>query len=289
MKRIITLDVGGTAIKYGILNEKLEFELLDSQLSHGDIIMEQIDELIDMLIKKYPDVKSAAICTTGPVDITKNVVVQSNKPFKNYVNNSFNQFGKKHNLKIYLYNDSKAATLAEIYIGKQTGNFVLLTIGTGIGGGFVYNGKLLLGKRYTSGEFGFMRIGGNDLADHYLSFTKINTILKQKFGFSSKNHEMFSKNYKENKQFKRFFDSYLKKLAQYFYNICVALDLDSLIIGGGFVYISQEAKNTLSRIFYKLLAKTPFQIELKYSQFGNDAGVLGIGAYVFKSEAKLKK
>jgi glucokinase len=71
---------------------------------------------------------------------------------------------KKFSVPVYVANDARCATLGEYTFGtgKQTKDFVLLTLGTGIGGGIVARGELLLGNRWGAGEVGHHQIRPTD-------------------------------------------------------------------------------------------------------------------------------
>lgn len=71
---------------------------------------------------------------------------------------------KRFSLPVYVGNDARCATLGEYTFGtgKKTKNFVLLTLGTGIGGGIVADGDLILGNRWGAGEIGHHQIRPTD-------------------------------------------------------------------------------------------------------------------------------
>ncbi len=71
---------------------------------------------------------------------------------------------KRFSLPVYVANDARCATLGEYTfgIGKKTKDFVLLTLGTGIGGGIVADGDLMLGNRWGAGEIGHHQIRPTD-------------------------------------------------------------------------------------------------------------------------------
>lgn len=154
MKKALAFDIGGTKIYYTVVNE------------HGEIVGEikknatpkTIDEIVAILkngISEYPDVDAIAIATAGTVNNQNTGVNGStgNLP-EGYYKIDFQSLSDK---KVYLENDANAAAWAEYIIGSSKGceNSVMLTLGTGVGGGIILNGKLYKGKSGGAGEMHF--------------------------------------------------------------------------------------------------------------------------------------
>lgn len=154
-KKALALDIGGTKIYSAIIDE------------NGDIIsniekystpkdFEQIKKLFTKIIKKYEnEVDVIAFSTCGAVNNENTGIIGSTGNIaSDYPNIKFNKLSNKP---VYVENDANCAAWAEYKIGASKGlnNSVMLTLGTGVGGGIIVNGKLLKGKSGAAGEMHF--------------------------------------------------------------------------------------------------------------------------------------
>ena len=155
MSKALAFDIGGTKIYSAIINNE------------GDIISEVdkfatpktlngIKEVLSNQIKRYEkDVDIIAIATAGAVNNENNSVIGSTG---NLVEGYYTiDFQSLSNKRVFLENDANAAAWAEYRIGvtKGTNVSVMLTLGTGVGGGIIINNKLLKGKSGAAGEMHF--------------------------------------------------------------------------------------------------------------------------------------
>ena len=156
---ILGIDIGGTSIKGGLVNEKgvlsNTFSLpIDKALNQD----EQINKLIEKIKETYNDEEYSGIGLgiPGSIDSKRGLVSYSNnlkwenleivKIFKN-------KFPKKE---IAINNDANVAALGELKFGvaKNEKNIVLITLGTGVGSGIIIDGKIYEGEDGRGAEFG---------------------------------------------------------------------------------------------------------------------------------------
>ncbi len=155
MKKALAFDIGGTKIYSAIVDEsgKLigEIEKFSTPKSISDI-----ETLLKTQISKYENsVDVIAIATAGAVNNDNTAVIGSTGNLvEGYSSLDFQSLSVK---KVYLENDANAAAWAEYKIGasKGTSVSVMLTLGTGVGGGIIINDKLLKGKSGAAGEMHF--------------------------------------------------------------------------------------------------------------------------------------
>lgn len=160
MKKILAIDVGGTKLIYSIINEKGDF-LSEVERTSTPKNIQELENTFKTIIKKYEkDVDYIAFATAGAVNIT-NTKVDSSTPNMPKGYNSLD-FSKLSIKPVYVENDANAAAWAEYKIGAAIGedNNITITLGTGVGGGFIVNGRLLRGKSGRGGEVGSMKING---------------------------------------------------------------------------------------------------------------------------------
>lgn len=155
MKKALTIDVGGTKVYNTIVNEHGEI-LSEIEKHHTPKTFEEIELLFKEIIKKYEDeVDIVAFSTCGAVNNTNDAILGSTGNIaKGYPNMDFKSLSKK---KVFVENDANCAAWAEHVIGASKGcaYSVMLTLGTGVGGGIILDNKLYKGKSGAAGEVHF--------------------------------------------------------------------------------------------------------------------------------------
>lgn len=155
MKKALTIDVGGTKVYNTIVNEHGEI-LSEIEKNHTPKTFEEIELLFKEIIKKYEDeVDIVAFSTCGAVNNTNDAILGSTGNIaKGYPNMDFKSLSKK---KVFVENDANCAAWAEHVIGASKGcaYSVMLTLGTGVGGGIILDNKLYKGKSGAAGEVHF--------------------------------------------------------------------------------------------------------------------------------------
>ena len=155
MKKALAIDIGGTKIFNTIIDESGKI-LTEVEKSSTPRTAEEIQDTLKNIIKKYEkEVDIIAIATAGDVNLSNNAVIGStgNLP-KGYSEIDFSKLSSK---RVFLENDANAAAWAEYKLGasKNTTVSILLTLGTGVGGGIIINDKLLKGRDGSAGEVHF--------------------------------------------------------------------------------------------------------------------------------------
>ncbi len=155
MKKALTIDVGGTKVYNTIVNEHGEI-LSEIEKHHTPKTFEEIESLFKEIIKKYEDeVDIVAFSTCGAVNNTNDAILGSTGNIaKGYPSMDFKSLSKK---KVFVENDANCAAWAEHVIGASKGcaYSVMLTLGTGVGGGIILDNKLYKGKSGAAGEVHF--------------------------------------------------------------------------------------------------------------------------------------
>jgi glucokinase len=165
MKKIIGLDLGGTFIKVGVVDEKgliLSKKELPTPKNEGkEKILEAMTESLDYSLKDYPkkEFLGIGIDTPGLVDENGKVFLAPNLPDWDNLNLK-KIFEEKFALPVKVENDVNTITWGEYKFGAGKGynNIICITIGTGLGGGVILNGKLLRGTKYSAVEIGHIPI-----------------------------------------------------------------------------------------------------------------------------------
>jgi len=155
MKKALAFDIGGTKIYSTIVDETGKIVAEIDKFSTPKTL-DEIKSLLKTQITKYEnDVDIVAIATAGAVDNNNSKVLGSTGNLvEGYYTIDFKSLSSK---KVFLENDANAAAWAEYKIGASKGASVsvMLTLGTGVGGGIIINDKLLKGKSGAAGEMHF--------------------------------------------------------------------------------------------------------------------------------------
>jgi glucokinase len=163
------IDIGATNIKYGLVDSegKIVYRNLSPtpQQSPAEKIFEKVlycgEQLLVEADESGGDVKYIGVGSPGAVDVKTGVIQGSCPNIPNWVGFHLrDRLAERLNLPVIIDNDANCAALAEFRFGAGQGyrNIICLTIGTGIGGGLILNGRLYHGADYSAGEIGHMKL-----------------------------------------------------------------------------------------------------------------------------------
>lgn len=248
MDKYLLIDNGGTQIKYalayedGSIIENACFDTPSRKLSNAlDLYFEGIDKVVEKYANQ--DIKGVAISCPGRIDDNGVCLDAGALPY--FINVNFvEEFQRRYNLKASIENDAKCAALAELVSGSLKGvkNGMVMTIGTGLGGGIICDGKLYKGSNYCSGEISVIPMNMYnfyDVADTSSAVLCTKTLIQMVAKEVDRNpDEMNGKDAFEhiNNNDERALKA-LEKFCDYFgqliYSIQIILDAEAYAIGGG--------------------------------------------------------
>ena len=156
--RIAALDIGGTAIKYGIW-EAGQLTGLSESPSPTACARDLVNALTD-IVRGLGPVDAVGISTRGQVD-GNGVILYDNGPIADYTGTPLKAILEQElGVPVWVENDVNSAAWGEACLGagKDSRDFLCLTYGTGIGGAIVLNGQLYRGANWSAGEFGSMQL-----------------------------------------------------------------------------------------------------------------------------------
>lgn len=164
VRKAIGIDLGGSHVTAGVVQEdgticsRHEEDITDRAF---EAVFAALQNVVKAALKESEgsEVVGIGLGSPGNIDPRTGAVLYSpnflwqNVPLGEHLRQAFN-------LPVFVANDARCATLGEYAFGsgKLTKNFVLLTLGTGIGGGIVSGGQLLIGNRAGAGEIGHHQI-----------------------------------------------------------------------------------------------------------------------------------
>ena len=306
----IGVDLGGTNIAVGIVNENGEL-LRKGSVPTGanreaDLIIKDMAELCKKLIAEeglsVSDIEYAGIATPGTADSDTGIVTYANNlPFLNYpLAAKLQEFlGVK---KVLIENDANAAAKGEAACGAAKGfkNSVMITLGTGLGGGIIIDNKVYSGFNHAGAELGHIVIelngkpcscGRKGCWEAYSSATGLINMTKDKLASTKDTvmHEMVEKDgkvsgrtafdamRKGDKAAKEVVDEYIYDLAMGITNIINIFQPEVLVIGGGICNEGEALTKPLKeKVFAETYSKDDIpNTEIKIASLGNDAGIIG--------------
>ena len=162
MNKFICIDIGGTAIKSGIL--AYDGTVLFSQetptmaCEGGRALAHRVQALARDLRSREPSVCGIAISTAGVVHSDLAEIIHASDAIPGYTGINYRKELESLKLPVEAENDVNCAGLSEYAAGSARGaeSALILTVGTGIGGCFIQNGQLLHGHTYAACEVGYV-------------------------------------------------------------------------------------------------------------------------------------
>lgn len=168
----VGIDVGGTGIKIGIVDDDgrpVAFtKIATKQHAGAEDGAKRIGQAVQQLTADAGlapgDVKRAGLVTPGPMDLERGMLLKpgnlpawSHSPVRDLV-------AQATGLPVTYANDANAAAYGEYWAGagRETHNLVMITLGTGVGGGIIVNGRLIVGAHGAGGEVGHIVIDQRD-------------------------------------------------------------------------------------------------------------------------------
>lgn len=242
------IDIGGTNIKYAKVYADGSLE--DKNKVNTPLDLEGFLNQLDQIYTQFDSsaIEAVAISMPGKVDTDAGIVYFGGSlPFLHEFNFK-EHFQKTYGKNCTIVNDAKAAALCELWLGNLQGvqNGIVITLGTGIGGGIILNGKLYQSTNFQAGEFSFLTnnvfdLNRKNIVGYTLSSVHFIEECGRMLGWSGPvdGERVFEEiNKRENPHLIAFFRQYVREVVNMFVNIHVLLDLEKVLIGGG---ISEQA------------------------------------------------
>lgn len=285
MKIFAALDIGGTFIKYGTVSEKGEavtrFETPTEAHKGASNLMERICGIIDLLINDNAGIAGIGISTAGIVDSDSGTIVYANDNFPGYAGvNIKTTLEKKFKIPVLVNNDVNSAALAELWVGAARGRntFFCMTVGTGIGGAIVIDGKLFRGSNFMAAEVGYFNKKGRDeYYENRASVTALIDMVKKEFGAAgaADGVGIFNNINAGAAGYPEIFERWTDELSAGVANVICMFDPGLVLIGGGVsrqkIFIDavrRKLKDLLPPVFVEGTV-------INAAGCGNDAGMIG--------------
>lgn len=282
MKNYVSIDIGGTAIKYGIIDEAgtiLVRGQMDTEANYGGpgILLKAIG-IVDNFQKEY-DICGICISTAGMVDIEKGEIFYAAPLIPNYIGTTFKKtMEERFGLPCEVENDVNCAGLAETISGAAKGSksVLCLTIGTGIGGCIVIDGQVYHGHSSSACEVGYMHMFGSDFQTLGATSILCKKVTDKKLESGWDGVRIFEEAKKGDVICKEAIEEMVEILGQGIANICYVINPEVVVLGGGIMaqeaYLKPMIRKALDKYLIPAMAQ---KTRLEAAKHKNDAGMLG--------------
>lgn len=287
MKKYISIDIGGTAIKYGLIDENeniLEkYEIETNAQKGGEHILNEVVKIVENFVKENQNDKIMGVCisTAGVVDTKKGSIYHASDLIPNYIGINFkNTIKEKFSLPCQVENDVNCAGLAEYKSGasKDSSVCLTLTIGTGIGGCGIVDGKIIHGANGSAFEVGYMNIRDDKFENLGSAKVLVEKVAKEKKeNISLWNGKKVFENAKKGDEICiKAIDEMCDVLGLGIANLSYMLNPDTVVLGGGIMAQEEYLKKRIEEKISLYLEKRFFdKMTLKFAKHQNQAGILG--------------
>ncbi|WP_338216774.1 ROK family protein [Companilactobacillus muriivasis] len=285
MEQIISIDVGGTSIKYGLWNETEQLLSAKGKVATPKDLAGFYDA-IQSIVAKFADEKVDGVGFSIPGAVDQKTGVIGGISALPYIHNFPIQAELENilNLTVTMENDANCAALAEVSVGAASdmSDVIFIIIGTGIGGAVVLNRQIIHGKHLLGGEFGMILDDKNER----LSLRGTVVHMAERYSADSSHkftgQEVLELAEQGDPVAQRYTDDIYQNLARAIYNLQFVVDPEAVIIGGGvsanngFIQkLDDEIKNLVKDVDDIKIVPT-----LMAAEYHNDANLIG-SAYNF--------
>lgn len=297
MSRYICVDIGGTSIKYGVLNENAIIEESNQTKTEawlgGAEVLDKVKAIGKQYMEQYENIEGICISTAGMVDPEEGKIVFAGELMPDYTGTCIKkELEKTLGIPCEVENDVNCAGLAEYISGAAKESHIMFcaTVGTGIGGCAIVDGSVFHGASNSACEIGYIPMEDSDFQTLGASSILIKKVAGKKrepldmwdgkkiFELAEKGDEVCISAIKE------MCDVLGKGLA----TICYVLNPDTIVLGGGVMaqkkILENEIIDSLKRYLKPILAE---HLQVCFAEYGNEAGMVG-ALYNFQNKCGRK-
>lgn len=313
VKYSIGVDLGGTNIKTGIVSNtgtiisKISLKT-EAEKGPSHIIKQVITGIHSILENHNHKIKGIGIGFPGTVSV-KTGLVESPPNLPGWGRIDLRKkIEKEFKTKVYLENDANAAAIGELIFGsgKKYDSFVMVTLGTGVGGGIVINRKIFHGETGAAGELGHVIInmngnacncGSKGCVEAYAGMNYLKDYVRKELSENKEsklwtliNHDLKEVSPKNIQVASEAGDEFAtiiiydlgNKIGTALVSVSNLLDITTFIIGGGIAGFGAPLFNSIKEtVTQKVITPKKKRIKIIPAKLKNDAGIKGASALVF--------
>jgi len=295
-RRVIGVDVGGTKVLAAVVARDGSIEARHERktvLSSEDALLGTLDEAVDELRAGH-DVAAIGLGLPSQIDQRSGRALASvNVPLQDVEVRE--RMRRRHGLPVAIDNDANAATIGEWHVGAARGarNVVMLTLGTGIGGGLILDGKPFRGATGRGAELGHIVVrhdgsvcgcGGRGHLEALASGLAADRAARTLYGERATGHELVDKGQAGEPEAVEALAEIGRCLGAGIAGLMNAFEPEIVVIGGGFARAGDlllgPAREVVSR---EALASLRDLAPIVVAELGTDAGVIGAAMVAFEA------
>lgn len=285
MKKYLAFDVGGTAVKYAVVDEYGQVENRQKFM-----IPENMEGMYQAIVKVYEqnkDVEGIALSMPGAVDSDEGVIYGSSAIDYIHGPHIKKDLEAMTGKPVELENDANCAALAEVWKGaaRNEKDCCFIVSGTGIGGAVIKDRHVHRGHDLHGGEFGYMIMRYSPHDQKYYTWSDdgstvaVTKRVAKELGVdyhTIDGKEVFD-HADENPVYHKYVNKFYQTLAMGIYNLQYAYDPSMIVIGGAVSArkeLLDKVNEQLDQIFAQL-THAKVRPNIKVCEFGNDANMIG--------------
>jgi len=308
-KYVFGVDIGGTTVKLGLFNidgEVLDkWEITTRKEDGGAYILKDIAESVEAKMTEKnidkSEVTGVGMGVPGPVKEDGTVMKCVNLGWGMF--NAAEELSGLLGLPVKAGNDANMAALGEYWQGggKEYKSIIMVTLGTGVGGGIIINGKMMAGVNGAGGEIGHMTVdlaeqdkcncGKKGCLEQYASATGIVRLANRALQSSDKPSklrdvktisakEIFDAAKEGDELAQSLAEEHGKYLGLALANVACVVDPDAFVIGGGVSKAGDILIDITKKYFEEFAFHACRNASFKLATLGNDAGIFGAAASI---------
>lgn len=303
MKYCFGADIGGTTVKIGLFTtegELLEkWEIKTRTENHGEAILPDVAESLQNKMQEK-NIRKSEVDGIGigiPAPVMEDGVVQKTANLGWGYKEVTREMKELTGLPVAAGNDANMAALGEMWLGAGKGqkNMIMVTLGTGVGGGIIVNGKPLAGSHGAGGEIGHFCVneeetetcgcGNTGCLEQYASATGISRLARRRLerddspsslrGSEISAKAVFDALKEGDAVAKEIVEEFGSYLGHALAAIAVITDPSVIVIGGGVSKAGEILLEYVEKYFHEKAFFANQDTRFVLAQLGNDAGICG--------------
>jgi glucokinase len=297
------VDIGGTTVKMGLFQTTGElvdkWEIPTKVQNQGEAILPDVSISIEKKLEERGIAKAdvAGIGMGVPAPVLREGIVKDTVNLGWGYKEVKRELEELTGLTVHVANDANIAALGEMWKGGGAGynNLVMVTLGTGVGGGVILDGHILTGVNGGAGEIGHLYVDADETEpcgcgkcgclEQYASATGIVRIAKRHLGHNQKKTILDVENITAKDVFDavKAGDEVAKEIAEIFgrylgyalANVSAVVDVEAFVIGGGVSKAGEVLLGYVKKYYIEKAFWAHRNAEFALAKLGNDAGIYG--------------
>ena len=273
--RCLCFDIGGTSIKYAIIEDEKIEDIKSMETRKNEFDNHILEDVINV-ISSYNNIDVIGICTAGVVNSNTGEIVFAGPTIPNYTGTKIKKsIEEKFNIPCFVENDVNCAAYGEYIYSKSTSTMFCMTVGTGVGGALIIDDKIYSGSSYTACEIGYIPFKDKTLQD-YASTTFLVDYVSKKLEKKVNGLYIFENAKKGDKLCIEAINNLVDNLSFGIVNMIYTLNPSKIIIGGGITAQKEYLEPLIINSVNKKLINKKFNTTIELAKLENKAGLYGI-------------